>query len=103
LRRRRTPRGLLQQLGQDVDAALPGHDDVEEDDVGLERARAEDRVFCVTRLADDLDVLFVVEQHSQSGPHDRVVVDDDDADHSGTSTASVVPPSGVDSSVSRPS
>jgi hypothetical protein len=42
------------------------------------------------------------EQQAQPGTHDRMIVDQDDADHSETSTASVVP-AGEVSIVSLPS
>src|SRR5262249_19101675 len=96
-------RRLLQQLRQHLDAALAGHDDVEQDHVGLRGARPEDRILRVAGFADDLDVVLLVEQQAQTRPHDGVVVDENDLDQSGTSTRRVVPERGADSMVSRPS
>src|SRR5439155_20190221 len=97
-------RRLVQQLRKTLDAALTGHHNVEEDDVRLLRPHLGDRVVDVARLADDVDVRLRAQQHAQAGADDRVVVDDDDADHrAGTSTTSVVPDPGADSICSRPS
>ena len=83
----------MQQRRDDVEPALVGHDDVEQDHVGLQRTRLEDRVAGVARLAHRLRALLRVEQQPQAGPDDRVVVDDQDAHvhASGTSATIVVP------------
>src|SRR4051812_42055364 len=94
---------LLLELREYVDTALAGHHHVEEDHVGLQRAGPEDGVLRVPSLPHHLDVVLVLEQEPQPGPDDRVVVHDDDGDQSGTSTASVVPPPGLDSRASFPS
>ena len=39
-----------------------------------------DRLVAVGRLADDLDVRLDVEHHAKAGAHERVVVDEQDAD-----------------------
>ena len=47
-------------------------------------------------LADYLQIALGGEQQPQTGADDRVVVDDDDADHaSGTSATTVVPAAGI--------
>src|SRR6266702_829841 len=68
------------------------------------RANLEDRFARVACLSDDLQVVLGVEKHAQARAYDRVVVDDDDADHeSGTSATIVVPAPGEDSIWRRPS
>src|SRR5712691_300103 len=96
-------RRLFQKLRQYLDAAFAGHDDVEQDDVRLERASPKDRVLCISGLADHLDVILSVQEQTDARANDSVVVDEDDADHSGTSATSVAPEPGVDSTVNRPS
>src|SRR5205085_756979 len=56
-------------------------------------ARLEDRVARRAGLADNLDVVLVLQQQPQARADDRVVVDDEhpDAHPSGTSIFSVVP------------
>ena len=94
----------MEQLGQGFDAALVGHDDVEQDDVGLACAHLEDGVARVPGIADHLHVLLGLEQQPKTRANDRVVVDDDDPNHeSGTSATRLVPVPRVDSMVSRPS
>ena len=78
-------------LGGGVHSGGSGHDDVHEHDVGLELAGHLHGPVGVARLADGLHVLLTLEQQPQPGPHDRMVVDDQYSDHSGTSTAMVVP------------
>ena len=82
-----------------------GHDEVEQDHVGLQRARLEDGIAGVARLADRLDALLRLEQQPQAAADDGVVVDDEDPDAhpSGTSATIVVPAPGRDSISSRPS
>src|SRR5665811_2328549 len=94
---------LLEQLRRHLDAALSGHHDVDENHVRLARASLEDSLAPVARLADGLDVGRRVEHVAQPGPHDRMVVDDQDADHlRGTSATIVVPAPSLDSICSRP-
>ena len=91
-----------------LDAALPRHDDVHQDHVGLLSPRLEDGVPGVAGLADDLDVGLGLEHLAQAAPNDGVVVDDQDADSSsslmteGTSATIVVPAPGLDSTFSLP-
>ena len=84
---------LVQQRRHDVEAAPVGHRHVHQHQVGIDRARLEDRLARGAGLADDLDVLLALEQQPQPGADDRVVVDDQHANAhaSGTSTFSVVP------------
>ena len=49
----------------------------------LEAAGHRDTLGAVGRLADDLDVGLMVEEHLQPHAYDRVVVDDEDADRGG--------------------
>ena len=71
---------LLQHRRRRLDPALPGHDDVHQDHVRLVRARLEDGVADVARLADDLDVVLGLEHAAQAGADDGMVVDDQHAD-----------------------
>ena len=90
-------------LRRRVEPAPPGHDDVEQDDVRLVQPRLADRLLGVARLVLDGDVLLGLEQQTQPRADERVVVDDQDADHvSGTSATKVVPAPGRDSIASRP-
>jgi hypothetical protein len=54
-------RRLLQQLRQHLDAALAGHDNVQQHHIGLQGACTKDRVLRVACFADHLDVLLLVE------------------------------------------
>ena len=65
---------------------LAGHDDVEQDDVGLLEPGRPDPVVAVARLADDLDVVLAIEQEPEAGADDRVVVDDENANRHGSGT-----------------
>ena len=46
---------------------------------GCEAPRLRDRLEPVGGLADDLDVLLGLEDHAEARPHERLVVDDQDA------------------------
>ena len=46
---------------------------------GSSAPRLGDRLDAVARLADDLDVLLGLEDHAEAGAHERLVVDDEDA------------------------
>src|SRR6185312_15087056 len=89
-------------LGRGVDPARAWHDHVEEDDIGRELARQLDGLLAVAGLADRLEVVLALQEQAQARPDHRVVVDDQDADHAGTSTTSVVPWSVLDSTRSDP-
>ena len=73
-------------LGARLDAGAAGHDDVEQDDVGLLEPGRADPVVTVARLADDLDVVLAIEQEAQAGADDRVIVDDENANRHGSGT-----------------
>src|SRR5262249_36573764 len=98
-------RVLVPELRKHLEAALVGHDDVEQDHVGVECPRPEDGVAGAARLADRLEIVLRVEQAGEAAANDGVVVDDQDADAhpSGTSATTVVPAPGRDSTSSRPS
>ena len=94
---------LVEQLGQPLEPRLARHDDVHQDQVGIPRACLEDRVPDGAGLADRLHVDLGVDQQAQTRANDRMVVDDEDANHpAGTSTATVVPAPLRDSICSEP-
>ena len=96
-------RRSLQDLRRCVEPAPARHDDVEEHDIRLVEARLAHGFLGVAGLVLDADVLLGLEQQTQAGADERVVVDDQDTDHgSGTSATNVVPAPGRDSIVSRP-
>lgn len=90
--------------GGGLDAVQFGHPDVHEHDVGIEVRHQRDGLRAVARLADDVDVVRVVQDHPQSGAHEGLVVGDDHPDRhvgrvartanprSGRGPASKVPP-----------
>ena len=80
-----------------LDAVQARHDEVHEHDVGLQGGDGVERGLAVGRLADDLDVVLQLEERPQALAHDRVVVDDEDADHAGTRRRTVVPAPGAES------
>src|SRR4051794_18942911 len=75
-----------------------GHADVHQHDVWAQGAGLVDRLAPVGRLADDLDLGLRVEDHAEAGADERLVVDEEDADHPPASTGSIArsekPPSG---------
>src|SRR3954452_22942907 len=72
--------------------------------VDVRRRRRQQRMCLVTvcRRTDDLDVVLAAEELREALPHDGVVVDDRHPDHSGTSTWTVVPLPGVESTRTSP-
>ena len=60
------------------------------------------RLLAVGRLADHLDVVLQVEERPQPLAHDRVVVGDQHPDHRGTSSVTVVPSPGRETTASDP-
>ena len=74
-------------VGQRVDPASPGHHDVEQDDIGRRRTGQLDRLTGVRRLADDHEVRLALEQLSQPGANERVVIAQEDANRTGHSTS----------------
>ena len=65
-----------------VDAVEPGHVDVHDDDVRHERQRDLDGLLAGRSLADDLGVGNRLEQGTEAGPEERVIVGDEDPDRS---------------------
>src|SRR5487761_1607730 len=63
-----------------LDAAAPGHPDVHEHDVGQRLADLHARFAAVARLADEIDVVLLVENHLEPAAEQRVVIDDEHAD-----------------------
>ena len=63
-----------------LDAVHHGHPDVHQDHVGPSGCRELDRRAAVTRLADDLEVGLGGDQHPDSRPEQRLVVDERDPD-----------------------
>ncbi len=57
------------------------HADVHQDDVGLERLDGFDRGESVGGFADDFEVGLGVEDDPEAGPHEFLVVGDQDAGH----------------------
>jgi len=71
----------LEQPPGGLDPVQPRHAHVEDDDVWLERARLRECLVAVFGLAHDLDVVFAFEDHADAAANERLVVDDEDADH----------------------
>ena len=66
-----------------LEPVQPGHPDVHEHDVGAGRADERDGLVAVRGLPDDLDVVLGIEQRTQPGPQQRLVVGQHDPDHCG--------------------
>jgi hypothetical protein len=90
-------------LARRLDAVELGHADVHQHDVGRQATRLLDRRVAVGRLADDVDVLLGVEDHAEAGAHQRLVVGDQDADHSGSLATTSNPPPATGPARSEPS
>ena len=60
-----------------LDAARPGHADVDEGDVGAERGGLPHGLVPVAGLPDDLQVPLAVDQHAQPRPEDGVIIRDE--------------------------
>ncbi len=67
-----------------LDAVEDGHADVHQHDVGIERSGERDGLRAVGCLADHLDVALRLEDQPQAAADDRLVVDEEDADHDGS-------------------
>src|SRR5262249_22830295 len=83
------------------------HADVHEDDVGIDLRGELERLVAVRRLTDELDVGPFVENHLEAAPHERLVVDDEDADAhgslpSGNVAATLKPPLSAGPAESEP-
>ena len=71
-----------------LDAVEAGHLDVHQHDVRLHAAREPHGRGAVRGVADDLHVVLGVEQGPEPGPHQRLVVGEQDPDHAvGTAAA----------------
>ena len=68
------------ELAGGLDPVHLGHADVEQADVGAQRAGKRHRFTAVGGLSDDLDAGLGVEDHRQSCPDDVLVVGDEHAD-----------------------
>ncbi|GAA4715446.1 hypothetical protein Prum_004610 [Phytohabitans rumicis] len=66
-------------LGGGPDAVEPRHPQVDQCHIGRQPLDEVDGLPAVGRFGDDLDARFGGEQRDHPGPHDRVVVDHDDA------------------------
>ena len=62
--------------------------------LGVQFQRAGDRGPPVIRLADHVDVGLRSEDHAEAAAHQRLVVGDDGADHSGNRASTAKPPPG---------
>src|SRR5699024_11308683 len=62
---------------------------VAEDDIGVELVDDRQRSLSAVGLADDGDVLGGVDDRPQTGPHDRMVIDEDHSNAHGLSPGSV--------------
>ena len=72
------------------------HADVHEDDVGPVEVDGAEHLAAVGGLADHLEVVRAGEHHPQARAHERVVVDEQDADHRGSRRAQDEGAGGVD-------
>ena len=69
-----------EQAARRLDPVDLRHADVHEDHVRLQAKRLGHSLDTVRSLAGDLDVLFGVEDHAKARAHERLVVDDEDAE-----------------------
>ena len=74
------PRAELDELGQDLEPRALAEAEVEDDDVGALGAARRERVVGGAGLADDLEVVDLVQQAPDAAADDRVVVHEHDAD-----------------------
>ena len=95
------PRAGAPQALERADAVEPRHHEVEQDHVRVGARGGVDGGLAVAGLGDDLDVVLEVEERAQALAHDRVVVGEQDADHAGTSSRTVVPAPSVESTLQR--
>ena len=109
----RTSGRLRRQRPDRLHAAHPRHPQVEENHVHLDAGGPRERLLAVPRLADDLEVLVGGEHPVQPVAHDRVVVDEHEADRHqarpapaqatrGTSTWTTVPSPDESTWIPRP-
>jgi hypothetical protein len=67
-----------------LDAVVTGHPDVHEHHVGTQRGAHGDGGRPIGGLADHLEIVFGVEYQAEAHPDERMVVDQEHADHGGT-------------------
>src|SRR5439155_12206283 len=72
---------LLRQPPRGLDAVEDRHADVHQDDIGSSTENLIDRLRSVGRLADDVQLGIGFDDSSQPGPHERLVVREDYANH----------------------
>ena len=63
-----------------LDAVGPGHADVHQHHVGSQLAGALDRLGAVACLTDDHEVVLRLQEEPQAGPHELLVVDEQQPD-----------------------
>jgi hypothetical protein len=68
-----------------LDAVDARHPDVHQDDVGAKRETPVHRLGAVGRLPDDSERVVGLDDAAEAGPHQRLIVGDEDPDHGATS------------------
>jgi hypothetical protein len=84
-----TFRGNSQDLGDCLVAARTRQEQVDQDVIGLQDACSCVRLLGGSGFADRRDSLFLLEPHAQRGAEDRVIVDEEDADHASAPAATI--------------
>ena len=75
------PLGRAHDLPGRLDPVHLRHPDVHEDDVGPHLPHQTDRLDPVGGLPEHLEIGRGVDEDPETGPHERLIVDDDDTDH----------------------
>src|SRR5262249_60951827 len=91
--------------GERAVRAFAREDQAQQDRVGLQLARQEDRALRRVGLADDGDPGLALEAAADPGPQQVVIVDEEDPDRqraSATSSVARVPPAGSGANSRRP-
>ena len=65
---------LLLDLLDRLDARFAGHDQVDEDNVRVQGARFQNGFYAVSRLTDNLDTFFRVQERMQTAAHNVVII-----------------------------
>src|SRR3954447_21334152 len=86
--------GLRGEQAGGSDSVELRHADVHEDDVGAVEVDRAEHLAAVRGLGDHVEVLGAGEHDPQAGAHERVVVDEQDADHRGRLARRTYAPSG---------
>ena len=86
--------GLRGEQAGGRDAVELWHADVHEHDVGPVEVHRPEHLAAVVGLGDHLEARCAGEHHPQAGAHERVVVDEQDADHRGRRARRTNAPSG---------